>query len=1051
MNISPALYSGGVVLRGPATDGTAGQVLATAADGSTVFSAGTGFAAGATVVYSINPVLTGVTVRQTGGTAGTDELQISHDGTNALIKSMDGNLNLHGATGADSRVNVLRAATGAVVGSIYAASGYIGSLDLTQSDGSTYIRALANAGITQASNFWLAWSSTGVATGTRDLYLIRNAANSLQVSTDGTTSTLGKILTGTLGVGSAPSVATPFTVVYSSTDSTTVNGANSHILMNNPHASGQSVVCSIINGTVRAKWRTDFVGGITWEGIGASSYHLFTVNSTNGFKMYPLAKTVAGDTTAGDTLVSGGTAAHLNVIGVAGGSVRALLVNNSTSTGNIAEFQDNGTAVFTIADGGGVTATGNVRALTYYSDPAGGAVAGNFGINTSNRISFPVAGIATITHGGTAAWGWSGVAQVASSTGTIIWSSSATLGTVNETSLQRAADRVIRLGGTTSNSTVTTGGTLCSIPLTPSQITSNQDNYAPGVARFYRLSSDASRNITGLVAGVSGQECEFWNVGSFDIVIVHQATSTAANQFLCDGSTDITLEPGKIAILRYDATVSRWRVSRVSSTGGGIAAVVDDASPQLGGNLDLNSFTVGDASAADLTKLNAVTATAIELNYTDGVTSAIQTQLDAKQPLDAELTAIAGLTSAADSVPYFTGSGTAALFTVPSAVRTFLGTPSSANLISAVSDETGTGALVFANAPTLVTPAVGTASANDNSTRAASTAYVDAAVAVAVAGLLDFKGNIDCSSNPNYPAASKGDTYYVSVAGLIGGGSGVAVAVGDAVIAKADNAGGTEAGVGASWFVLEKNLAGALLSANNLSDVASATTARTNLGVGTGDSPQFAAINVGHATDTTVTRVSAGVIAVEGATVLVSGGALGTPASGTLTNATGLPLTTGVTGTLPIANGGTNLTTYTAGDVVYASATNVLGKLGIGAAGKVLTSVGGAPVYRDPSGDLATAADGATVTFDLATSRRQIVTLGGNRTLALSNDADGMAFTILLKQDGGGSRTVTWWSGIKWPGGTPPTLTATGGKYDVFAFLRIASGEYIGFAGSLNH
>jgi hypothetical protein len=46
-----------------------------------------------------------------------------------------------------------------------------------------------------------------------------------------------------------------------------------------------------------------------------------------------------------------------------------------------------------------------------------------------------------------------------------------------------------------------------------------------------------------------------------------------------------------------------------------------------------------------------------------------------------------------------------------SGVATFLGTPSSANLASAVTDETGTGALVFANSPTLVTPALGTPSA----------------------------------------------------------------------------------------------------------------------------------------------------------------------------------------------------------------------------------------------------------------------------------------------------------------------------------------------------
>ena len=73
---------------------------------------------------------------------------------------------------------------------------------------------------------------------------------------------------------------------------------------------------------------------------------------------------------------------------------------------------------------------------------------------------------------------------------------------------------------------------------------------------------------------------------------------------------------------------------------------------------ELNKLDGVTATTAELNKLDGVTATTAELNYVDGVTSAIQTQLNGKQPLDATLTGLAALATGVGKIPYSTGTNT---------------------------------------------------------------------------------------------------------------------------------------------------------------------------------------------------------------------------------------------------------------------------------------------------------------------------------------------------------------------------------------------------------
>lgn len=104
--------------------------------------------------------------------------------------------------------------------------------------------------------------------------------------------------------------------------------------------------------------------------------------------------------------------------------------------------------------------------------------------------------------------------------------------------------------------------------------------------------------------------------------------------------------------------------------------------------------------------------------------------------------------------------------------------------------------------------------------------------------------------------------------------------------------------------------------------------------------------------------------------------------------------------------------------------------------------------------DVATDADsGSAHTIDLADGNVHDLTLTDDCTLTFTGAAADTAcgFTLVLRQDATGTRTVTWPGSVAWPGGTPPTLSTGSSAVDVFTFLTVDNGTTWLGSGQLDY
>ena len=501
-----------------------------------------------------------------------------------------------------------------------------------------------------------------------------------------------------------------------------------------------------------------------------------------------------------------------------------------------------------------------------------------------------------------------------------------------------------------------------------------------------------------------------WNVTSESVVLTQ---GSGGNVTVASGDTKVVYADGTGAGAAVIDITANFAMSSVKITGGSITGITDLAIVDGGTgassasaartNLGLAIGTDVQAYDAELTAIAGLAVTDGNIIVGNGTTWVAESGATARtslglsigtnvQAYDAGLQSISGLTTSADQMIYTTALDTYATTGLTAAGRAILDDADASAQRTTLGLAIGTDVQAYDAGLQSISGL--TTSADQMIYTTALDTYATTGLTAAGRALLD---DADASAQRTTLGLAIGTNVQAYDAELT------------AIAALAVTDGNIIVGDGTTWVA------------------ESGATARTSLGLGTGDSPTFTAVTAGQV-DVTAQGDVRFQDAAGGEYVALQGpGTVAT--SYTLT----LPTADGTDGQAVVTNGSGQLSFS---DVVTPTGTQTL-------TNKTLTDPAIIGAILE---DIFTITDGAAFEIDPGNGTIQLITLGASRTPKATNFANGESVTLMVND--GSAYTLTWTdatfggSGVVWKtdGGNAPTLNTTG--YTIMVLFKVGGQVY---------